>query len=358
MNRFAENPSFDLPFAYRQEHPTGTLRRRPEDFQVEEQLGFEPEGEGEHVFLLVQKTGLNTVEVAGQIAAAAGVAPQQVSFSGLKDKQAVTRQWFSIHLPGAKSREWTDWDAPGVKVIRQSQHRKKLRRGTHRSNHFKIRIDQIVGDTDQLEATLQRIRAEGVPNYFGEQRFGFNGANLNQAEAWFNGRLRPGRQKKSLMLSAVRSYLFNQVLAQRVETGSWCKVLEGELCLLDGSNSVFLSDPGELENLSVRAGEGDIHPSGPLFGREGKLSPRGVVAQIEQAVLAAEPQLLQGLERNGVQAQRRSLRVLPRQLDWSLNHGSGEAVLELEFSLPSGCFATAVVRELVCYHTAPTGAAN
>lgn len=346
--------TFDPPCACNPGRLRGMLRQRPEDFVVEELLGFTPEGDGEHLFLNIEKVGLNTQDVVRRLAAEAGVPQRQVSFSGLKDKHAITRQWFSLHLPGVPGRDWSNWRSPGLTVLEQTRHRKKLRRGSHWGNRFAIRVSQLQGDVDGLQALVSQLQQAGVPNYFGEQRFGHNGSNLQQARDWFGGTLRPKRHQRSMLLSAVRSWLFNRVLAQRVEQGSWSTLLDGELCMLDGSQSLFAWTWEEREALSARAAAGDLHPTGPLFGRPAKLQPTGQVAALEQRVAEEEAGLVQALQQHGLDARRRALRVIPRDFQWQLL----DDVLALEFTLPGGCFATAVVRELVRYEIATTGAAN
>ncbi|MBL4607671.1 MAG: tRNA pseudouridine(13) synthase TruD [Pseudomonadales bacterium] len=202
----------------------GVIRSEAAHFQVEEQLGFEPSGEGEHCFLLIQKTGENTESVARKLARFAGVPARDVSYSGLKDRNAVTTQWFGVHLPKRDVFAWSEINEQNLQVLQQTWHRKKLRRGVHQSNRFKITIAELSGQSDELSHRLERIKASGVPNYFGEQRFGFGGQNLVHAEDLLlqNKKVKQ-RHLKSMYLSSARSLLFNSVLSERVKQGSWIK---------------------------------------------------------------------------------------------------------------------------------------
>lgn len=336
----------DNPHAFGEPLLTGVLRQLPGDFQVEELLGFEPEGEGEHEFLFIEKSGLNTAQVAERLARLATVPVRQVSYAGLKDRHALTRQWFSVHLPGRQDIDWSPLNCDQLTVVRQTRHLRKLRRGAHRGNQFLIAVNQLQGLQDSFPERLAAITRCGVPNYFGEQRFGRNGMNLQQAHRWFAGEIKPGRQQRGFYLSAARSFLFNQVLAQRVKMGSWLRLLGGELLMLQGSRSLFSQKDGD--NLQQRLDEADIHLTGPMHGRPGGLQTSDAVAELEQSILAKYPDLLAGLEGAGLKSERRALRVIPADLQGRLSADRAE----LSFSLPSGCFATAVVRELVNYSLA------
>ena len=325
---------------------TGVIRRQPQDFLVEELLGFEPHGEGEHVYLFIEKIALNTAQVAERLARLAGVAVRQVSYAGMKDRHAVTRQWFSVHLPGTQQPDWRSLNSADLSVLQQSRHLRKLRRGSHRGNQFVIVAGDLAGALDTLPDKLQRIADCGVPNYFGEQRFGRDGMNLHQALRWFAGEFTPRRRQRGLYLSAARSYLFNQVLAQRVAEGNWQQLLAGELLMLNGSASLFAQ--GDADNLQPRLEAGDIHLTGPLYGKPTAMASGDRVAALEQAVLARFPELLTGLQQAGLTAERRALRTIPANLQWRVDNKRAE----LAFSLPRGCFATAVMRELLRYEVA------
>lgn len=318
-----------------------TLRSSPEDFAVEELLGFEPDGTGEHAWLWIEKRNLNTVDAARRIARFAGVREGDVSYAGLKDRQAVTRQWLSIHLPG-RGVDWSAWEDADLQLLRCERHSRKLRRGTHRGNRFRLVLRDVVGHSDALRERAALIASEGVPNYYGPQRFGRQGANIEAARQWLaEGRPRRARHLQSLWLSSLRSLVFNDVLDQRVRDGSWREALPGELYILAGSNSVFLDD-GDAA-LSTRLATGDIHASGPLVGRPGKLQPANAAAALEAEALQPHAELIDALATAGLSAERRALRLMSADLA-VMEREAG--VWQLDFSLPRGCFATSLVREL------------
>lgn len=285
--------------------------------------------------------------MAGQLARFAGTDVRNVGYSGLKDRHALTRQWFSVQLPLRSSVDWTGLRVEGVRVLEVSANRRKLRRGVHRSNRFRIVLRDVRGETAHLAARLARISAHGVPNYFGEQRFGRDAANLALAEALMKGRRLP-RARRSIALSAARAWLFNHVLDRRVADDSWHRLRPGDCAGLDGSGSVFAVERPDAE-LDRRTAAHGIHPTGPLWGR-GALSTSGEVEALERAVALRFASFAEGLARHGLEQQRRPLRLVLRDFAWQVDDG----VLELSFRLARGAFATAVLREVADYRdTAP-----
>lgn len=318
------------------------FRVAPEDFDVEEILGFEPTGEGEHLFLWIEKRGANTVWVAGQLARWAGVAPMAVGYAGLKDRHAVTRQWFSVHLPRRVAPD-ADPEVEGVRVIERRWHDRKLKRGAHRGNRFAIVLRDVVGDVFAVEQALPRIAIEGVPNAFGEQRFGRDAGNVDEARRWLSSErpIRLPRDRRSLLLSAARSHLFNTVLAERVRRGDWNRPLAGDCFQLDGRGSWFGPETIATAETAERVERGEIHPTGPLWGA-GEPPTTDEALALETTIAAAEPILCAGLERFGLKQERRPLRLLPRRLSWQRQHDE-RTTLWLSFELPRGTFATAVI---------------
>lgn len=329
-----------LPFAHGGPPITGRIRAEPGDFRVDEELGFEPSGAGEHAFLFVEKIDANTEWVAKRIAEKAGVAPMAVGYAGLKDRHAITRQSFSVHLAGRPDPDWSALAIPGVRVLAASRHEKKLKRGVHRGNRFRIRVRDVDGERGAVERRLALIRERGVPNYFGEQRFGREAGNIAQARAYFAG-MRMRRHEIGLALSAARSLLFNAVLATRVADGSWDSALDGEVWMLAGTHSIFGPEPWSVE-LARRLAAFDIDPTGPMIGA-GELRTTGVVRAIEEGAIAPYRDLADGLANAGLGQQRRALRLRVEDLahEWE-----GDGALVVEFRLPAGSFATVVLREL------------
>jgi tRNA pseudouridine13 synthase len=329
-----------LPFAHGGPLLAGKLRTEPEDFFVDEVLGFEPSGAGEHAFVRIEKTGANTEWVARRLAEKAGVAAVAIGYSGLKDRHAVTRQSFSVHLPGRADPDWSALAIPGVRVLSATRHERKLKRGSHRGNRFRIRVRDVDGSRDVAEQRIDAIRTRGVPNYFGEQRFGREDGNIARARELFAGRRLP-RAEAGFALSAARSLLFNAVLAERVGEGNWDRALDGEVWMLAGTHSIFGPEP-LTDELARRLAAFDIDPTGPLWGA-GELRTSGRVREIEQHAIASFGDLADGLAKAGLVQQRRALRLPVGGLKHEYEY---DGSLVLEFELSAGSFATVVLREL------------
>lgn len=315
----------EWPSAYPDTGAQALLKQHNDDFRVDEIPQALPCGDGEHVWLHIEKNGANTAWIAKKLAALAGVKEMDVGYAGLKDRHAITRQWFSIYLPRVQEPDFSVLNDSEMTVLSQSRHSKKLRRGDLLGNRFTLLLRQFEGDKAAVEANLERIKALGVPNYFGAQRFGHDGGNIEAGRAMLAGEIRvrnPG--KKSIYLSAVRSLLFNDVLAERIRRGLWGKTLAGEVA-------------DELGQ-----------PTGPLWGR-GRLNSTDEVLALEAEVAGRFPQLCDGLEHAGLKQERRALSALPEQLRWQWQQGQDnpERVdLMLTFSLPAGYYATSVLREI------------
>ncbi|WOJ92886.1 tRNA pseudouridine(13) synthase TruD [Congregibacter variabilis] len=300
------------------------LRSIPQDFQVTEELGWDFSGDGEHDYLWIEKTGANTEWVSRQLALYADVPAKDIGYAGLKDRHAVTRQWFSI--PRWNAPAWDQFDVQGVRIVDVQRHQRKLRRGAHRANTFQIllRVDETP-DTTAMEDRLAVIKNEGVPNYFGEQRFGRDGGNLRLANDWAAGKRLP-RHKRSLAISTVRSFLFNEALAERVQEDTWNEFVIGDLANLDGTGSVF-EVPEIDDDLLRRRDAMDVHPAGILAGDSSNIGPENWQAALDKA---------------RVEPGSRSFRLPIRNLSSKIN----EAGVTLSFTLDRGSFATAMLREL------------
>ncbi len=289
---------------------TGILRSTPDDFEVTESLPFEPEGEGEHLYLLAEKRGVTTHAVQKMLAGSCGVPMRDVSFAGMKDRRAVARQWFSVRRP---QREDVHVDG-GVRILRRVRHRRKLRRGQLDENRFRIRVRGLTGDP---RASLALLGKHGAPNYFGDQRFGAAGENVGAALDWVRAdKPRISPFLRSVYLSSLRSFLFNEVLGRRVTDGTWRSSLDGE-AELDGQ------------------------PTGPLWGR-GRLQSAGAARLLEERLVGTHVEIAEALEFVGLRQERRSLAALPRNLSWHLDDGA----LTIEFALGRGIYATTMLREV------------
>lgn len=325
------------------------IKATPEDFVVEE-IATEPAtGQGEHLQVWIEKRGHATTDIVQRLCRWANVAPVAIGYAGLKDKQAVTRQRFTVHLPKRVSPPLDTLEGEGLRVVEHAWHARKLPRGGLAGNAFTITLRELRGPGGDLpvdalraaiEARLQSIAARGVPNRFGVQRFGRFGDNVGQARRMFAG-AKVGRETRSMLLSAVRSELFNRVLDARVTDGSWERAIDGEVFMLDGRKSVFGPEPITPE-LEARVAAFDLHPTGPLWGR-GALRTTGAAQALEAAIAADEAALCTGLEEAGLSQERRALRVRAEGLAWAW---PAVDALELRFRLPPGCYATAVLAGL------------
>lgn len=299
------NYPIEFPVAYGFYRPEVVIKQSPEDFIVEELFAPEFEGQGEHVWLWIQKTGQNTEYVAKQIAKYASVRDMDVGFSGLKDRWAVTKQWFSVYISNKSEPDWLRMGLEGVNIIRAERHNKKLRRGEHKGNRFCITLRNLA-DPVELLPGLEKIQQDGFPNYFGVQRFGLGGANLSRGHDYFEGKIKASRSQRSFYLSAARSFLFNQILAGAIRDSTW---------IADDAQGALFGDP-----------QRDVDD---------------IIAS-EQAIFDAYPVLIAGLHKNRMRLERRPLRVIPSEMGWQF----GEHSVTLEFSLPSGVFATAMLDEI------------
>ncbi|MBU2427349.1 MAG: tRNA pseudouridine(13) synthase TruD [Gammaproteobacteria bacterium] len=338
----AQAPDFPpVAYLYGEPRATANLRTQADDFIVDEELSFTPTGHGEHLLLLVEKIGQNTQYVAKQIAAAAGLKARLVSYAGLKDRHAVTRQWFCLPVPIKQELHYQDWNIEGVRILQTMRHQRRLKLGSIKQNHFQLKLRKI-SDKAEVESKLQQI-VQGVPNYYGEQRFGHFGGNLQLAARLFAGESIPDRQLRGLALSASRSMLFNQQVSARVQQQLFLTLLPGAVVQLDGSGSVFCV-PELTEEISRRLQEQDVHPTAILPGI-GKVLESGAALDWQLQQLAPYQHWVQALCDLNVNTERRSCRLVPKALSYQWQ----DDTLMLQFALPTGCFATSVLRELVKY---------
>ena len=331
------------PRAWGPSSGTALIRCSPEDFYVSEQLGFDLSGNGEHSFLHLQKRQLNSMQLLQRVSDLSGAALRDIGFSGLKDRNAVTRQWVSVGMAGRPEPNWNVLETEGdVQVLQVSRHSRKLRRGVHRANVFTLVLRELTGAKEVLEQRLQILRDQGVPNYFGEQRFGRNGSTLEQARRWMRSGRRVSREKRSLYFSALRAHVFNRLLAARVENGDWNKVRPGDVCLLNGTRSFFTCD--ELDDdIRRRTSSGDIHPGLPLWGCGQSNMNIGLDDQ-QLACLSQCDDVCEFLEESGLELAWRPARMVPNDFCWQF---CDDGTVRLDFALGAGSYATALLAEFV-----------
>ena len=338
------NSNISLPdwsYAYGGAESQGVIRKTPDDFIVNEIQSFELSGTGEHAFLLIEKCSENTDYVARILARFASVRQRDVSYAGLKDRHARTTQWFSVWLPGKPDPDWQELNSETIKVLQATRHSKKLKRGSLAGNEFILRIRDWSGDKAILEQQLQTIKAQGVPNYFGEQRFGREGGNIAKALALFAGE-KVSRSQRSIYLSAARAYLFNHILSARVANNTWNQALVGDVLMFENSHSFFTAEVLD-ESILQRVEKLDIHPTAVLFGK-GEPQSTAEVALLELQIISQHDDLAQGLCAFGMEQDRRALRSHIQELQWQF---IDNASLELRFTLNAGCYATALLREII-----------
>jgi tRNA pseudouridine13 synthase len=345
MSDFRQDQFDQLAHAYPILPASARYKQTPEDFIVVEELPFALSGAGEHAWLQLRKRDCNTDWVAARIAEHADVKKHAVGYAGLKDRHAVTTQWFSVHLPGRDDVDWNGLKLEGVEILQITRHQRKLQRGALKRNSFTIRLREIQTGTgcsiEQIAERCDLVRQQGVPNYYGQQRFGHDLLNLVQAERLFSRpRTRISRHKRSLYLSAARSWLFNTILSERVSQGKWNRRIDGDVFVLDGRSACFRDDGSS--GLDQRLQHGKIHPSAVLWG-EGHSMASSLCEAIEAAVVDRYPLFKQGLIDARVQQQRRAMRVRVNDIKCRQH----DADLMLTFSLQAGSYATMVLREII-----------
>ncbi len=289
------------------------LKAEPEDFRVEEQLSFVPSGDGSHWLLQVEKRSANTRWVAAELARLAGIPVGDVGYAGLKDRHAVCLQWFSVPGRTQPAEFWRGVHTNEFKVVDAQANGRKLKRGALSGNRFRIRLRKATWSREQLDMKLTALRTHGAPNYFGPQRFGRNGYNLDRVAHWVQSGEKPaGRTERGFALSAARCLIFNAVLARRVQAADWSRLEPGDLASLEGSGSHFRVTAVDDE-LHRRLSAFDIHPSGPLWGR-GAPESTGQAQAVELEVAREFQPVADLLAAEGLTQERRALRCAVRDL--------------------------------------------
>lgn len=336
----------DLAYHLSQPGVTGVLKAQNTDFCVDEIMPVQPKGEGEHLWLKIEKNGSNTDWVAQQLARLAGLKSVAVSYAGMKDRHAVTTQWFSLHLPGMpdpdlSTLERQNQDSSEFRVLESIRHDRKLKRGALSGNRFRINITNLKGDLDSLQSSLEAIKQAGVPNYFGEQRFGREMGNLYKAEKMFQGEMKKLKKlQRGLYLSAARSWIFNSLISRRINDQNWSSPLKGEVYMLNGKSACFPDD--DFKQNAQRLIDQELHLTGPLWG-EGESMVTHEVLALEQELAQSFPLLCEGLEAARMKQERRAMRLIPDNMSWDIQQDQ----LQIGFDLPAGAFATMVLRECV-----------
>lgn len=330
----------NLTFLLGEPQQAGRLKAEFADFIVKEELGYPLAGEGEFVAVKIRKTDANTLFVGEKLAEFAGISAKNMSYAGLKDRHAITEQWFCLHLAGKETPDFSQFQCDGVEILDVTRHNRKIRVGSLAGNHFELLLRDVV-ESDELTARLERLQAVGFPNYFTEQRFGRDGHNLTQAQRWAAGEIKvKDRKKRSFYLSAARSEIFNLIVADRIAAGLLDQVLPNDMLQLAGSNSWFVAQADELGALNQRLHSGDILLTAALVGEN---SLEQVANEREQKIVAEHGLLLNLMKQERMNAARRAMLCKPENLRWQFEPNG----LRLQFFLPAGSYATGLVRELI-----------
>lgn len=332
-----------FPTAFTPLAANAALKQSPADFIVNEVLSFPFSGEGEHLYLRVEKTGQNTQWLAGMLARHFAIKERDIGYAGLKDRQAITSQWFSLPASSVTERRLAGFELEGCRILGQHRHRGKLRKGAIRCNEFSVVLRNVDVDDMALQQQLEMIRQRGVPNYFDEQRFGRQRQNLFAAEQMFQQNKKMNRQRQGLIISAARSWLFNHVVAERVNQQVWDKGLSGDLFMLEGSQKYFHAEQIDAQ-IELRLQQADIHPSGPLYG-ESAAQTTDRAGRLEEMIRQQHAGWCQALAKRRVPSQRRATRVMPQNFQGV--YDASQQTLKLSFSLPAGAYATNLLREIV-----------
>ena len=329
------------------------IKQQYSDFQVDEELGFAASGAGGHLLVQLRKVDVSTTDVARQLASVTGNRLEEIGYSGMKDRRGQCSQWFSVPFAGDVEQALSELKAKGIELLHSQRNHRKLRIGSHKSNHFRLLLRRCRGSREAFEERLAAISRRGVPNYFGAQRFGRDMSNLGQVVRLFEtGKEHGGqgggkRHRRGMLFSAARAYLFNQVVSERLAQGNWNQHVEGDVLNLDGTDRYFPVAAGAWdETLGQRLDRFDIHISGPLAGtrnNKDRYTSRTEAADIEESVLQRFPVLVAGLRDFGLKAARRPLRFAVADLEWAWDE-TGD--LQLRFTLPKGAYATSLLREL------------
>jgi tRNA pseudouridine13 synthase len=317
------------------------LKAKAEHFKVSEDLGYEFTGYGEHLLIRIRKTGENTSFVANELAKACQVKPKDVSWAGLKDRHAVTEQWLSVHLPKGETPDFGPFltQYPSIEILDITRHNKKLRPGDLAGNDFEITLTDV-SDVEDVVTRIEKVAKQGVPNYFGSQRFGNQGNNLDEARRWGRDNVRTRNQnKRSLYLSSARSWIFNRIVSARLEQGVFDSLLIGDI--VEGKETIIVDD-ANLTSLEEALANKDIRVTAAMAG-DNALPTLADALALEQPHLEQEPDLMALIRGNRMRHDRRAILLQPNNLSWSQ---SGDQVT-LAFSLDAGSFATSIVRELI-----------
>ncbi len=329
----------------------GRLKERVEDFVVHEIPAYEPSGEGPHYYLRVEKRHVDGRSMIEAIAEHFGVGTGDVGTAGIKDRRAITRQWVSLPAQQVR-RPPREGEAvgEGIEILATSRHRNKLRTGHLRGNRFSVRLRETSLRAEALKEAVEKVAtvvsSQGMPNYFGEQRFGDGGKNLEVGWRWLRDGVKPkGRFMQKMVASAVQSEVFNRVLARRLVEGTWKEAIDGDIFEKVDTGGRFWIDRREREETQRRLETGAIAITGPMPGSKEGLARKSAGA-LEREVVEEMGLKAEYFERFGRRGRgtRRPMTAYVDGLSWELEE---EGVVRFDFGLPAGSYATVLLREFM-----------
>ncbi|TDR22518.1 tRNA pseudouridine(13) synthase TruD [Marinicella litoralis] len=322
----------------------GLIRQAPEDFMVFEHNELNFTESGEHLWLKVEKVNCNTAWVATQISSACKVPARQVGFAGLKDRHAITQQWFSVQLPKISDLAVIQAKLPAeVKIIECHWHKSKIKTGFLTYNEFKLRVRGISSGQNQIEENIEAVQLQGVPNYFGPQRFGHDMNNIEQAKDWFAGKIKVNNKNlRGLLISTARSHIFNLIVAHRINNQTWHQVIPGDVLQLNASHSWFPAHEATTDELARRLSAFDLHITAAMWG-EDPVQSTDQCAAIENQIAKTQADYQAGFTTHRVKQDRRAIRIHPKEMthQWDGND------LLIGFKLQAGAYATSILREVL-----------
>ncbi|MDH4083347.1 MAG: tRNA pseudouridine(13) synthase TruD [Nitrospira sp.] len=324
----------------------GRIRTVPEDFNVEERPLYLPCGEGEHLYVTITKRGLSTPDLVRRLSSSLGIKAQAIGVAGLKDARAVTTQMVSLQGVAPEQLAGLKIDDMVLSLQVLGRHRNRLRTGHHAGNRFRLVIRNVADHAaESVPAILEQLSTRGVPNYFGPQRQGKRGDNHEVGAALLHDarrREKMNRAQRIWYLNAYQSFLFNRMLARRIDHID--RIFVGDWTMKSENGACFQVEDADQEQ--PRADRFEISPTGILFGSRVSWA-NGEPGRIEEAVIAeagtTRETLIAAAKACGFRGERRAFRVPLTELEWSLS----DDALTLSFSLPPGAYATSVLRELM-----------
>ena len=326
----------------------GIIRSHAADFIVIEHHDMSFTETGEHMWFKVEKTNSNTAWVATQLASACKVPARQVGFAGLKDRHAITQQWFSVQLPKVSDLQTIKNKLPEeIQILEHHWHQSKIKTGQLKHNEFKLVVRNVQGDIAAIEDNIKQVMSNGVPNYFGPQRFGHDLNNIQQAKDWFTGKIKVNNKKlRGILISTARSHIFNLIVAHRITNNTWQHVMVGDILQLNQNHSWFPAQDASPDELTARLAVFDIHITAALWG-EDEVQSSEQCAVLENSIALTQPEYQAGFITHRVKQDRRAIRIVPTEFNHHWNQNDSNTELQLSFKLPPGAYATSVMREII-----------